>query len=64
MEWDRKNPRFVVTYEVTAMARGQRILVDKETGVNYLHYSFSGEFGVVVLVDKDGKPLVTEVDKL
>ncbi|MBR2087665.1 MAG: hypothetical protein IJ906_11095 [Oscillospiraceae bacterium] len=41
---------------------GQRqILVDKETGVNYLfvHSGYAG--GLTVLVDADGKPIVTPI---
>ena len=34
------------------------ILVDKETGVNYL-YRQSG--GMTVLLDKDGKPIISAV---
>ena len=63
MEWDRKNPRFAITYEVTAMTSNQRIFVDKETGVNYLLLSFGSMFGFSPLVDKDGKPLVTPIDE-
>lgn len=42
---------------------GQRqILVDKETGVNYLfvHSGYAG--GLTVLVDADGKPIVTPIN--
>ncbi|MBE6939065.1 MAG: xylan 1,4-beta-xylosidase [Ruminococcaceae bacterium] len=37
------------------------IWVDKETGVNYLFYSSGYAGGITVLVDKDGKPIVTPV---
>lgn len=38
-----------------------KILVDKETGVNYLLTSsaLTSGCGMTVLVDKDGKPVVT-----
>lgn len=35
------------------------IWVDKETGVNYLYHSSGYAGGLTVLVDKDGKPIVT-----
>ena len=37
------------------------VIVDKETGVNYLfvHEGYSG--GITPLLDKDGKPVVTRV---
>ena len=37
--------------------------VDKETGVNYLYYASGYAGGLTVLVDKDGKPVVTPVEK-
>lgn len=37
------------------------IWVDKETGVNYLFYSSGYAGGITVLVDRDGKPIVTPV---
>ena len=39
------------------------ILVDKETGVNYLFSSSGYAGGMTVLVDRDGKPIVTPVEK-
>ena len=35
------------------------IWVDRETGVNYLYHSNGYSGGLTVLVDKDGKPIVT-----
>ena len=37
------------------------IWVDKETGVNYLFCSSGYAGGLTVLLDKDGKPVVTDV---
>lgn len=34
---------------------------DKKTGVNYLYHSSGYSGGLTVLVDKDGKPIVTPV---
>ena len=41
----------------------EKIIVDTETGVNYLlaSTSMSEGCGITVLVDKDGKPIVTPV---
>ena len=39
------------------------ILVDKETGVNYLFTSSGYAGGVTVLLDKDGKPVITPVEE-
>ena len=38
------------------------ILVDKETGINYLYRSSGYGGGLTVLLDKDGKPVVTPID--
>ena len=39
------------------------IQVDKETGVNYLYHSSGYSGGLSVLLDKDGKPIVTPFEK-
>ena len=39
------------------------IWVDKETGVNYLLYQAGYAGGMTVLLDKDGKPVVTPIEK-
>ena len=38
------------------------ILVDKETGVNYLYRQSGYSGGLTPLLDKDGKPVITTVD--
>ncbi|MBE6652036.1 MAG: xylan 1,4-beta-xylosidase [Ruminococcaceae bacterium] len=38
-----------------------RILVDRETGVNYLWTAAGYAGGLTVLVDAEGKPIVTPV---
>ena len=37
------------------------IWVDKETGVNYIFHASGNAGGMTVLLDKDGKPVVTPV---
>lgn len=53
--------RFEVVYKGgNAMTKGvQMVLVDKETGVNYLfvHVGYAG--GLTPLLDPEGKPVVT-----
>ena len=39
------------------------IWVDKETGVNYLYRQSGYSGGLTVLVDRDGKPVITSVVK-
>jgi len=55
MEWNKKNPRFVEVYNVDAW----KIVVDKETGINYLWHMSSIGAGLTPLLDKDGKPIIT-----
>ena len=38
------------------------IWVDRETGVNYLYHSSGYSGGLTVLVDENGKPIVTKVE--
>lgn len=40
------------------------IWVDKKTGVNYLYYSSGYSGGLTVLLDKDGKPVITPIEEL
>ena len=38
------------------------IWVDKETGVNYLYHASGYSGGLTVLVDAEGKPIVTKIE--
>ena len=55
--------RFVEVYS-QGVNHVQKILVDTETGVNYLVVipSLAEGCGLTVLVDRDGKPIVTPVE--
>lgn len=55
-----KDKRFIKTYSQGKMS-GTEILVDKETGVNYLFHYDGYAGGLTVLLDKDGKPVVTPI---
>ena len=39
------------------------IWVDKKTGVNYLYHSGGYSGGLTVLLDKDGKPVITPIEE-
>ena len=39
------------------------IWVDRETGVNYLYRTTGYSGGLTVMVDKDGKPVVTPIEE-
>lgn len=55
--------RFIETYS-QGLTNVQKIVVDAKTGVNYLLASTSTTpgCGMTVLVDKDGKPIVTPIN--
>lgn len=44
--------------EKDGLLEGTRIIVDKETGVQYLMAHWTNIGGITVLVDRDGKPLL------
>ncbi|WP_315120167.1 DUF6440 family protein [uncultured Clostridium sp.] len=55
------NGRFDVIYKEGTIS-GIKIIVDKKTGVNYL-FSWDGYAGgITVLLDGDGKPVVSSID--
>ena len=57
-----KDKRFIVTEKnVGWNAVGTYVLVDRETGVNYLYANSGYSGGLTVLVNADGKPVVTPI---
>lgn len=55
----RKEERFEKIYTQGKLS-GMEIWVDKETGVNYV-FSFNGYAGgMTVLLDNEGKPIITK----
>ena len=60
-----KSDRFVCT-EISGGAFDGvqcRVLIDRKTGVNYLWTASGYAGGLTVLVDAEGKPIVTPVPK-
>lgn len=55
--------RFVKTYSQGTLYTIQ-IWVDRETGVNYLWHASGYSGGLTVMLDQDGKPVVTPVEEL
>ena len=54
-----KEERFVRIYSQRTVLRATEILVDTVTGVNYLYHAWSNTGGLSVMLDKDGKPVVS-----
>lgn len=59
----KKKDRFVKKYSQGAISPFQ-VWVDTETGVNYLYHSDGYSGGMTVLVDKDGKPVVSSQSEI
>ena len=57
-----KNDRFQKVYSQGTLAP-MEIWVDKETGVNYLYRQSGYSGGLTVLLDKDGKPIITPIEE-
>jgi len=58
---EKKTKRFIVTEEQTIGMGGLRILVDTQTGVNYLNTASEIYAGLTPLLDENGKVIVTPV---
>ena len=56
-----KEKRFIKTY--SQELGSTEIWVDKETGVNYLYHASGYSGGLTVLLDKDGRPVITPVEE-
>ncbi len=60
----RRDERFVVTEKGGSQLRDSgliQVIVDQETGVNYLWVKSGYAGGLTPLLDADGKPIVTPV---
>lgn len=55
--------RFEKIYSQSTFTTEIKILLDKETGVNYVFYQAGYAGGLTPLLDADGKPVVTPVKK-
>ena len=61
----KKEKRFITTYSHGGGFTGPytTVLVDKETGVNYLFAQNGNGGGLTVLLNRDGTPVITSVPK-
>ncbi|MBE6772520.1 MAG: xylan 1,4-beta-xylosidase [Ruminococcaceae bacterium] len=57
-----KEKRFEKVYSQGALEVTQ-ILVDRETGVNYLFYQSGNAGGLTPLLDREGKPVISTIYK-
>ncbi len=57
----KKDKRFIVKEQQGGFTIGATVLVDKQTGVNYLYTNSGYGGGLTVLVDALGNPIVTPI---
>lgn len=55
--------RFERIYKQSGFATGMEIIVDKETGVNYLWIQSGYSGGLTPLLNRDGTPVITPVER-
>ena len=55
--------RFEKIYNQSTFTTDTQILLDKETGVNYVFHQAGYAGGLTPLLDADGKPVITPVKK-
>lgn len=55
----RQDDRFIRTYS-KGISTVNEIWVDRETGVNYFFHAAGYSGGLTPLLDKDGKPIITD----
>ena len=58
------NKRFIKAHRESTLASATEIWIDRVTGVNYLFHLDGYGAGLTVLLDKDGKPVVTPLEQL
>jgi len=57
----KKDKRFIVKEQQGGFTIGAYVLVDRQTGVNYLYANSGYSGGLTVLVDAMGNPIVTPI---
>ena len=57
----KKDNRFIISYSQENFTLGVRVLVVRQTGVNYLFFRDAGAGGLTPLLDREGRPVITAV---
>ena len=60
---EKKPKRFKILHKESVSMIAFSIFQDTETGVNYIYTDSGVGGGLTALLDKDGKPVVTPVEK-
>ncbi|MBR0447696.1 MAG: hypothetical protein IIX28_04440 [Clostridia bacterium] len=61
MAKEKKDKRFIIKETQGGFSIGATVLVDKQTGVNYLFAASGYAGGLTVLVDALGNPIITPI---
>ena len=61
MAKEKKEKRFIIKEQQGGFSIGTYVLVDMQTGVNYLFANSGYSGGMTVLVDALGNPIVTPI---
>ena len=59
----KKEKRFVRVHSESSLFTDTGIIVDRQTGVNYLYAAGSYGGGVTPLLNRDGTPVITSVPR-
>mgnify|MGYP007032352649 CR=1 FL=1 len=59
-----RNKRFIWEKAQNGLMKGVSVIIDTETGVNYLFVQDGYAGGLTPLLDKDGKPVITPPNEI
>jgi hypothetical protein len=59
-----RNKRFIWEKAQNSLIKGVSVIIDTETGVNYLFVQDGYAGGLTPLLDKDGKPVITPPNEI
>lgn len=60
----KTDDRFIITYKQNSLNSCFKVIVDRETGINYLFAQNGYGGGLTPLLKRDGSPVITSVNTL
>lgn len=58
----KESDRFIRIHRESSWSGTSEIWIDRRTGVNYYYHGVGYSGGLCVLVDAEGKPIITKLD--